>query len=502
MEMFSVLAFLAFFLVIFNHIFLQKNNKPTIPFPLPILGHLHLVTKKPLHRTLAKLSGKYGPILFLNYGFRKVLLIQSSSAIEECLTKNNDIVFANRPHLTVGKYLGYNWTSLVWAPYGDHWRNLRRVTALEIFSTYRLQMSSSFRVEEVLSLVLRVFGNSDYKGFHKVEFKTMFFELVLNVLMRMIADRKYYGETVADLSEAQKFREAVTETFYLIGVPNFSDFLPFLRWFDLQGLEKRMQKSRAVRDSLMQKLVDERREKIRFSGEEEKTMIDVLLSQQETDPKYYTDEIIKGILSTLLNAGTDTSSATMEWAMALLLNHPEFFKKARTEIDIQVGQERLLNEADLPKLPYLHNIICETLRLYPTGPVVIHESSEDCIVGGFHVPKGTMLQMNVWALHRDPNVWVEPMKFNPERFEGIEGGKEGFTWMPFGSGRRRCPGEALAMREVGLALGSLIQCFEWKRVGEELVDMSEGPGLTLPKAKPIVAMCKPLPIMKHVVCQK
>ncbi|KAF5185074.1 Cytochrome p450 [Thalictrum thalictroides] len=178
----------------------------------------------------------------------------------------------------------------------------------------------------------------------------------------------------------------------------------------------------------------------------------------------------------------------MEWAMSLLLNHPKFLKKARDEIDKQVGQERFLEESDLPKLPYLNNIINETLRLYPAAPVVMHESSKDCNVGGFHVPSNTMLVMNIWAMQRDPNVWLEPLKFNPERFEGIENENvNGFKYIPFGSGRRRCPGEGLATRMIGLTLGSLIQCFQWKRAGEEMVDMTEGSGLTLPRTNPLVA---------------
>ncbi|PIA38367.1 hypothetical protein AQUCO_02800215v1, partial [Aquilegia coerulea] len=454
---------------------------------------------KPLHRSLVKLSEKYGQILFLRYGFRKVVLISSSSAIEECLTKN-DIAFANRPHLIVGEHLGYNWTMFVWAPYGDHWRNLRRITALEVFSSYRLQLFSSVQSEEIRSLVLQLFRDSDCQNFHKVEFKTMFFELVLNILMRMIAGKRYYGENVADTDEAKRFRATVKESFYLIGTPNIADFLPFLRRFDIQGLEKRMVKLGKERDTILQKLSDEHRERknvtINQVGQEKKTMIDVLLLQQVADPGYYTDEIIKGIIATLLTAGTDTSSLTMEWAMSLLLNHPESMKKAKDEIDLHVGQERFLEESDLPNLPYLNNIINETLRLYPIAPVVIHESSKDCTVGGFHVPSNTMLLINLWVVHRDPNIWIEPMKFNPERFEGIE--NDGFKFIPFGSGRRRCPGEGLATRMVGLTLGVLIQCFDWKRVGEEMVSMREGTGLTLPRATPLVAMCKPNPSLKHL----
>ncbi|PIA32983.1 hypothetical protein AQUCO_04200018v1 [Aquilegia coerulea] len=489
-------------LLIFISIYIlyQNNTKPSTPFPLPILGHLHLITKKPYHRTLTKLAEQYGPVILLRYGFRKVLVVSSPSAVEELFTRN-DIAFANRPHLIAGKHLGYNYTSLVWSSYGDHWRNLRRFTALEIFSSYHLQLDSLVRSEEMWSLVLQLFGDSNFKEFHEVELKTKFFELMLNILMRMIAGKRYYGENVMDLDEAKKFRHIVKETFYLIGIPNLSDYLPFLRWFDLQGLEKRMVISSQERDLFIQKLIDdcrERRDSSSKDGHEKKTMIDVLLWQQEADPEYYTDDIIKGLIATMLSAGTDTSAVTMEWAMSLLLNHSEVLKKAREEIDLQVGEERLFQESDLHNLPYLRKIIKETLRLYPAGAIVTHESSKACTVGGLRVPSGTMLQLNLWALHRDPNVWAEPLKFNPERFQGDN---EGFDLIPFGSGRRKCPGEGLAMRVVGLALGSLIQCFEWKRVGEELVDMTEGGGVTLPRVNPLVVMCKPRPIMQHILTQ-
>ncbi|PIA33005.1 hypothetical protein AQUCO_04200030v1 [Aquilegia coerulea] len=497
MAFFYFFAVLIVFILILKGFFHRTQNRPPSPFALPILGHLYLL-KNPLYKTFTKLSEQYDPILFLRYGFREVLVVSSSSAIEECLTKN-DIAFADRPQLIAGQHLGYNYSSLIWAPYGNHLRNLRRIITLEIFSSVRLQLLSVVRKEEIRYLVLQLFGNSDCKTFHKVEFKTMFFEMMLNILMRMIAGKRYYGENVVDLDEAKRFRNIVSESFYLLGTPNFGDFLPFLRRFDVQGLEKRMVKVNKERDIFLQNLLDQGRQATHISSkndQEKKTMIDVLLSQQKTDPGYYTDEIIKGLIETLLSAGTDTSSSTLEWAMSLLLNHPDILNKAKKEIDMHVGKERLIEESDLPKLGYLNNIINETLRIYPPGPVLYHESSKDCSVGGFHVPSGTIVQMNVCAVHRDPKLWVEPMQFNPDRFEDEN---EGFKFIPFGSGRRKCPGEGLAIRMVGLALGSLIQCFEWKRVGEEMVDMTEGTGLTLPKANPLVAMCKPNPTLKHLL---
>lgn len=328
----------------------------------------------------------------------------------------------------------------------------------------------------------------------------MFFELTLNVMMRMIAGKRYYGEEeVAE--EARKFREIVRETFLLGSLTNMEDFLPLLRWVGNGGMEKRLILVQKKRDSFMQSLIEEHR-RLGNSGGEKKTMIEVLLGKQESEPEYFTDEIIRGIMLALLTAGTDTSAGTMEWAMSLLLNNPKVLKKAQAEIDNLVGHDRLIDETDLTKLPYLHCIINETMRMYPAGPLLVpHESSEDCLVGGFHVPRGTILLVNMWAIQNDPKIWEEPTSFKPERFEGFEGVRDGFKLMPFGSGRRGCPGEGLAMRIVGLALGSLIQCFEWERIGKEMVDMSEGAGLTMPKAQPLQANCRPRSAMVNLLSQ-
>ena len=176
------------------------------------------------------------------------------------------------------------------------------------------------------------------------------------------------------------------------------------------------------------------------------------------------------MFQTMLVGGTDTTTTTLEWAMSLLLNHPEVLKKVKAEIDSQVGCGRLLNDSDFAKLPYLRCVINETLRLYPPQPLLLpHFSSEDCIVGGFHIPRGTILLVNAWFMHRDPNLWEEPTKFKPERFEATNGEREGFKYIPFGIMRRACPGAGMGTRVISLALGELIQCFDWERVGEEMV---------------------------------
>ncbi|XP_057490916.1 cytochrome P450 81Q32-like [Actinidia eriantha] len=147
----------------------------------------------------------------------------------------------------------------------------------------------------------------------------------------------------------------------------------------------------------------------------------------------------------MLIAGKYTSAVTIEWAMSLLLNHTEVLKRARAKLD-DVVRDRLVDETDLSNLSYLKSIINETLRLFPPGPLLLpRESLDDCTIGGFE---------------------------------------------PFGIGRRSCLGAGLYNPVVGWALAGLIQCFKWERVNEELVDMMEGQGLTIPKVKPLEAICK------------
>ncbi|XP_038884245.1 cytochrome P450 81Q32-like [Benincasa hispida] len=487
--------------------FLQTKNpgrRRLPPSPVgvsfPILGHLHLL-KKPLHRTLAKLSTQHGPILLLHFGSRPVLLVSSPSAAQECLTKN-DIAFASRPRLSVGKHLGCNYTSLLWAPYGPHWRNQRRIATLQILSPTRIQMYGSVRTEEVKFLICRLCGGTGENGFRAVEMKRVFFETVLNVMMKMIIGKRYCGERESE--EAERFRKIVKEGFEVSGATNMGDFLPnFVKWVGLwDGIEKRMERLQGLRESLMQNLIEERRKMRRDDDGEMKgcrVMADVLLDLQEIEPHYYTDAFIRGMMQGMLSAGTDTSSATMEWALSLLLNNPHSLLKAQAEIDAQVGPNRLLQESDLSNLPFLHSILKETLRIYPVAPLLVpHESSQDCVVGGFHVPRGTMLLINNWAIQNDPESWPDPSEFRPDRFQAGEV-EELWRWLPFGAGRRGCPGEGLAMRMVGLTLGCLIQCFEWQTAGEEMVDMSEGGGLTMPKAKPLWANCRPRPILLRLL---
>ncbi|CAI0464915.1 unnamed protein product [Linum tenue] len=475
-----------------------RKNLPPSPPSLPFIGHLHLL-KPPVHRALQNLSNKYGPIYSLTLGVRNAIVVSSPSLAEECLNKN-DVVFANRPeNFLAWEILGYGYTVMGSAPYGPHWRNLRRISAVELLSTARLNSFTEVRHDEVRRMVSGLV-NEVGSGFAKVEMRSRLAGLSMNMLMRMVAGKRYFEtEGGEGGEEGERFKELISDVFELAGgTANPADFLPALKWVDFRRLEKRMRGVHAKMDAFFQRLIDEHRGgKAVVEGDDRKTMIDTMLSLQESEPEIYTDEIIKGHVMTMILAGTDTSASTIEWAMALLLNHPEILDGARVEIDNVVGKGRLVAESDYPKLPYIECIINETLRLYPPAPTLVpHKSSEDCTIGGYHVPKGTMLMVNVWAIQRDPTVWEDPARFWPERYEGAEVGP--YKLLPFGTGRRSCPGAGLANRVVSLALSALIQCFEWRRSSEELLDMSEGQGLTMPKVTPLDAYCKTRNFMNDI----
>ncbi|KAJ9177317.1 hypothetical protein P3X46_012551 [Hevea brasiliensis] len=461
----------------------SSKTLPPSPPSLPIFGHLHLL-REPLHRSLQTLSQKYGPIISLRFGSRLVVVVSSPLAVKECCT-TNDIIFANRPKLLVGEYIGYNYNMLGADSYGEQWRNLRRIGTFEIFSSNRLNMCLDTRRDEVKILLGKLYHVSS-RGFAKVEIKSMFLELTYNIIMRMLSGKCYYGK---DTEEARRFKEIVEETSRCAGAANIEDFFPILRWVDCLGSIKKMKRVRKESDMALQALLDKQRND---GSDTRNSTISHLLSLQELQPQYYTDEIVKGLILALILAGTNTSAATLEWAMSNLLNHPGVLEKARAEIDAEVGQSHLIDESDLSKLPYLQAIITETLRLYPVAPLLIpHMSSKNCSVGGYDVPKDTMLLINAWAIHRDPEVWDDPESFKPERILENGAGIDSCKILPFGMGRRACPGIGMANRVIGLTLGSLVQCFEWERVSVEEIDMKGGSGLIMPKAQPLVAMCKP-----------
>ncbi|XP_020208853.1 cytochrome P450 81E8 [Cajanus cajan] len=461
----------------------RYKNLPPGPPSIPFIGNLHQLPK-PFHRTFHAMSQKYGHVFSLRFGSRLVVVVSSHQAAQECFTKN-DIVFANRPKFIAGKYINYNFTTMASSDYGDHWRNLRRIMTLEVLSTHRLNSFSDVRRDEAMRLV-RKLAQRSRNGFAKVELKSMFSEMMFNTVLRMVSGKRYYGKDceMSNVEEAKQFRELIEELFALVTPSNRGDFLPLVRLFDLDGFEKKLKSLSKRSDAFLQGLIDQHRNGKHSAN----TFIDYLLTQQRSQPEYYTDQIIKGIALNMIMAGTDTSAITLEWAMSNLLNHPEILKKAKNELDSHVGQNRLVDEDDISKLHYVQCIIYETLRLHPPGPLLLpHVSSKDCAIGEYDIPQNTILLVNTWTIHKDPKLWNDPTQFKPERFEKEN---EANKLLAFGLGRRSCPGENMAHRLMNLALALLIQCFEWKRINEEEIDMTEGKESMLKRKYALEAMCR------------
>jgi len=201
-------------------------------------------------------------------------------------------------------------------------------------------------------------------------------------------------------------------------------------------------------------------------------------------------------LKNILEAGTSTSAVTIEWALGEMMNHATMLKKFLTELDTVVGRDKLVDESDLPRLPYLQAIIKETLRLHCPIPMIPRVGSEDCTIDGHFVPAGTRVLANFWVVSRDPEFWVNPLEFNPERFIGndkvndVDVRGQHFHLLPFGTGKRLCPGISLGQLVVTSTFAALVQCFEWPSA-EGSVDMTEAPGITLTRAEPLVMSPKP-----------
>jgi hypothetical protein len=286
-----------FIIKVVNH---RNKNLPPSPFSLPIIGHLHLF-KQPLYQTLETLSLQYGPILSLKFGSRSILVVSSPSAVEECFTKN-DIKFANRPPTMAGDHLTYNSTAPVWAPYGYLWRNIRRIATIEVFSHISLQKSSIIREEEVYSLLRQVYKVSNVEP-QKVELRYLFSLSVSNIIMRMVAGKPCVGNEVESMDVGKHLLKEFKENFFANLAMNICDFFPILRWVGYKGLEKDMIRLQRKRDEVLWCLIEEIKQKKTnlknatiIDVEKRRTLIETLISLRESEPEFYSDNVIKSII--------------------------------------------------------------------------------------------------------------------------------------------------------------------------------------------------------------
>ena len=286
----ALLFSIIFIVKILNH---RNKNLPPSPFSLPIIGHLHLLNKQPLHHALHTLSSHYGTILSLKLGFRSILVVSSPSAVEERFTKN-DITFANRPRTMAGQHLTYNSTVPVWAPYGHLWRNLRRVATIEIFSHISLQKSSIIREEEVYYLLRQMLKVSSIEP-QKVDFKYLSTLLVSNIMMRMVAGKPCVGEEFACMDVGKQLLKEFKDSYFASSTVNICDFFPILKRVGYKGLEKNMIRMQKMRDGALGRLIEEMKQK-KPHVEKKRTLIETLFSLRESEPEFYSDNVIKSII--------------------------------------------------------------------------------------------------------------------------------------------------------------------------------------------------------------
>ncbi|XAR57833.1 Geraniol 8-hydroxylase [Bertholletia excelsa] len=460
--------------------------------PVPIVGDLLKLGDKP-HRSLAKLAQIYGPIMKLQLGRVTTVVISSRNAIKEALQKQ-DLAFSSRsvPN-AVCAHDQYKY-SVTWLPVGSRWRSLRKILNSHIFSMSRLDAVQSLRRQKVAELV-EFTGKCCREGV-AVDVGCAAFTTSLNLLSNTL-----FSVDLADQSEdlAREFRDLVWQIMVEAGRPNLVDYFPVLARFDPQQIRGRMTEHYGKVLRLIGRLINKRLELRKSSkSKAENDVLDVLINLSEKSNEEIDRTHIERLFLDLFIAGTDTTSSTVEWAMAEVLRSPKVLEKARAELQEIVDIGKPIEESDIARLRYLQAVVKETMRIHPPAPFLIPRKVEtDVELGGYTVPQGAQVLVNAWAIGRDPNLWPEPTHFMPERFLESEIDVRGrdFELIPFGSGRRICPGLPLAMLIVQAMVGSLLNSFDWKLEGgiaPEDLDMEEKFGITLQKAQPLRAIPIPL----------
>lgn len=494
----------------FIFIYRNKRRLPSGPVQLPIIGNLHLLGKLP-HQALSALSLKYGPFMSLRLGSSTLMLVISSGDMAEEFLKTHDQRFASRAPSTAAKCLTYNCSGIVFAPYGPYWRQMRKVCVLQLLSSKRIDSFRSTREEEVSAMILSIINsNSDHPQDdpRPLNVSKTVSALANAIICKMALGKKYSDE---DINGSHGFNSVIKESLLLAGSFNMGDYIPYLAWMDhLRGFYRRLKKVHKEQDQFLEKVIEEHIAVTAQNGPSDpRDLVDVLLAVSEDNDMELriTRDNIKAVLFDMLVGGIDTSSTSIEWAMSEVLRNPEVLQKLQDELQRVVGMDRMVRESDLPRLVYLQAVVKETLRLHPVVPFAAHSAVEACSVMGYEIPVNTRVMINLWAIGKNPKSWGEDAQcFKPERFliEGEAGLTHktyaGFQWLPFGGGRRGCPGQQLGTLVIELAVAQLLHCFNWRlplNGRDRDLEMTEKfNGLTLPRANELWAVPTPrLPVL-------
>ncbi|XP_044481320.1 cytochrome P450 76A1-like [Mangifera indica] len=497
----SPVSFIVFVIIILSSTLLLRRRKsrrgqlPPGPPGWPIVGNMFQLGSMP-HRTLNDLRDKYGEVIWLNFGAKDTMVLLSAKAATDFF-KNHDLSFADRNIIEIMRAHDYYRSSLALAPYGSFWRLLRRLVTIDMLVNKRINETVSIRrkcVNDMLIWIEKEASQGNGEGRRSIHVARFVFLSSFNLLGNLMLSRDLLDPNSKDAAE---FFASMIGLMEWGGHPNISDFFPFLRWLDPQGLKRKMKRDLGKAMKIASKFVKERVEEMKEGDRVRKDFLDVLLEFEgngKDEPAKLSDEQLNIFILEIFLAGSETTSSSIEWALTELLCKPESLNRVKAELAEVVGPNRKLEESDIENLPYLQAVIKENLRLHPPIPFLIpRRAMEDTNFNGYHIPKNTQVLINAWAIGRDPDVWSEPLSFKPERFLGSKVDYKGqnYELIPFGAGRRMCAGVPLAHRMLNLLLGSLLHEFDWELdCCKETMDMTDRLGITMRKSEPLYALPK------------
>ncbi|CAL9056666.1 unnamed protein product [Musa banksii] len=462
-------SFLFSFLVLLVSLLLLKKKRsgrgaplPPGPSKLPIIGSLHHLLGGLPHRSLTALSKKFGPVILLKLGEVPTLVVSSTEAAAEIM-KTHDVSFASRPTNLNLQSATYGDRGVGFTSYGFHWRELRKMSIVELLSAKRVQSFRFIREEEVLNLVRSIVLLSNTGS-------TVNLSKKLVLLANDIGSRSVIG---SKCKYQKEFIRIVMQTLEAAGGFSLADLFPSWPIIKLlSGATFKMQILHRDMDAILNSIIQERRE--RKSAEQpeeevEEALVDVMLRVQAEGSLSFplADEDMKAMMLDMLGGASETSAGIMEWAMSELMKNPRVMRRLQEEVRETVGEKGKVTEKDINGMNYLKLVIKETLRLHPPVPLLLpRECRETCEVLGYQIPEKTRVFVNVWALGRDPRYWDNPTEFEPERFERrnsmVDFKGTNFEFLPFGAGRRICPGMSFGLKSIELSLASLLYNFDWE----------------------------------------
>uniref|UniRef100_A0A1J3K526 Cytochrome P450 71A15 n=1 Tax=Noccaea caerulescens TaxID=107243 RepID=A0A1J3K526_NOCCA len=456
----SFTTLLAFFFLkyILHRTATSKGNLPPYPWRLPVIGNLHQLSLYP-HRSLRSLSRRHGPLMLLHFGSVPVLIVSSAEVAHEVM-KTHDLKFANRPigKATI-KFLkgGRN---LLLSPYGEYWRQMKSLCVLHLLSNKMVRSIEKLREEELNMMMEKLEKASSSSS--SVNLSETIFNMVNTVVSRVALGKKYSGEK--SIANLKKMMRAVMDIAIVFPV---GDYIPCLAWTDtIRGLDHKLEK---INKSVYEFLENVVREHEDEGGNKEKPdFVDMLLWIQKEKPNGFEidRQDIKLIIWDIFIAGTTTTSTLLEWTMTELIRHPEIMKKLQEDIRTHSRSNSYVNEEDIGNMKYLKAVIKEILRIHPSAPILIpRQLSEDVKLKGYDIAAGTQVIINAWAIQRDSATWgSDAEEFKPERHldSALDFQGQNFMYIPFGSGRRLCPGIGFAMALAEVTLANLVNRFNWK----------------------------------------